>query len=81
MLSSITVMDSVNYILTAVICSCEGLDAHAHKERGNILPQKASRWLAPESSAIRSLTTTSFWEIIESAEASASAIRLPVNRD
>jgi len=31
-------MDSVNYILTAVICSCEGgLDAHANKERGNIL--------------------------------------------
>jgi len=37
-LSSIKVMDSVNYILTAVICSCEGgLDAHANKERGNIL--------------------------------------------
>jgi len=31
-------MDIVNYILTAVICSCEGgLDAHANTERGNIL--------------------------------------------
>src|SRR5258707_14779681 len=31
-------MDTVNYILTAVICSCEGgLDAHANTERGNIL--------------------------------------------
>jgi hypothetical protein len=37
-LSSTKVMDYVNYILTAVICSCEGaLDAHANKERGNIL--------------------------------------------
>ncbi len=38
MLSSNKVMDTVNYILTAVICSCEGgLDAHANTERGNIL--------------------------------------------
>jgi len=37
-LSSIKVMDTVNYILTAAICSCEGgLDAHANTERGNIL--------------------------------------------
>jgi hypothetical protein len=37
--------------LTAVIRSCErGLDAHANTEVGNILPQKARRWLAPESS-------------------------------
>src|SRR6266478_4432505 len=43
-------MDIVNYILTAVICSCEGgLDAHAKTERGNIL---SSTNLSPSGSRV-----------------------------
>ncbi len=52
MLSSIIVMDTVNYLFDEGYLHRDGgFDAHANTKRGSILRQKARRWLAPESSA------------------------------